>query len=232
MAIKIRKGDTVQVIAGDDKGKTGRVLAVDLAGFGRTPRAGRSAKLTANRALLSRFLEEVVGAPAILAGNSMGGGIAVMQAAVEPASVEGLILSSSVYPWAPGGMPSPVVVGGFALYRGRIGEWVARQRVHAGNASRIVRLGFRVGTVHPEAIPEDLIEAHVELLEEQATDLESQDSLQGIEKASLQEIAQIKHAIDRIKSGQYGQCSQCGEPIAPERLKAQPTATRCIDCAA
>jgi large subunit ribosomal protein L24 len=29
MAIKIRKGDTVQVIAGDDKGKTGRVLTVD-----------------------------------------------------------------------------------------------------------------------------------------------------------------------------------------------------------
>jgi len=30
MAIKIRKGDTVMVIAGDDKGKTGRVLAVDV----------------------------------------------------------------------------------------------------------------------------------------------------------------------------------------------------------
>ena len=29
MAMKIRKGDTVMVIAGDDKGKTGRVLAVD-----------------------------------------------------------------------------------------------------------------------------------------------------------------------------------------------------------
>jgi large subunit ribosomal protein L24 len=29
MAIKIRKGDTVMVIAGDDKGKTGRVLSVD-----------------------------------------------------------------------------------------------------------------------------------------------------------------------------------------------------------
>ena len=29
MAIKIRKGDTVQVIAGDDKGKVGRVLSVD-----------------------------------------------------------------------------------------------------------------------------------------------------------------------------------------------------------
>ena len=31
MALKIRKGDTVQVIAGDDKGKVGRVLSVDEA---------------------------------------------------------------------------------------------------------------------------------------------------------------------------------------------------------
>ena len=29
MAMKIRKGDQVQVIAGDDKGKVGRVLSVD-----------------------------------------------------------------------------------------------------------------------------------------------------------------------------------------------------------
>lgn len=29
MALKIRKGDMVQVIAGDDKGKVGKVLAVD-----------------------------------------------------------------------------------------------------------------------------------------------------------------------------------------------------------
>ena len=31
MALKIRKGDMVQVIAGDDKGKVGKVLAVDEA---------------------------------------------------------------------------------------------------------------------------------------------------------------------------------------------------------
>ena len=67
----------------------------------------------------------------------MGGGIAVMQAAVEPASVEGLILSSSVYPWARGGMPSPVIMGGFALYRSPIGEWAVKQRLNAGNAEQI-----------------------------------------------------------------------------------------------
>ena len=31
MALKIRKGDIVQVIAGDDRGKTGRVLSIDEA---------------------------------------------------------------------------------------------------------------------------------------------------------------------------------------------------------
>src|SRR5207249_4375931 len=31
MGLKIRKGDNVMVIAGDDKGKTGRVLSVDEA---------------------------------------------------------------------------------------------------------------------------------------------------------------------------------------------------------
>ena len=30
MAVRIRKGDMVQVIAGDDKGRTGRVLSVDM----------------------------------------------------------------------------------------------------------------------------------------------------------------------------------------------------------
>ena len=29
MAVRIRKGDMVQVIAGDDKGRTGRVMSVD-----------------------------------------------------------------------------------------------------------------------------------------------------------------------------------------------------------
>src|SRR3712207_4121557 len=36
-----------------------RVLAVDLAGHGRTPRAGRSASVQANRWLLDRFLAQV-----------------------------------------------------------------------------------------------------------------------------------------------------------------------------
>jgi len=159
------------VLVGEGLSKHGRVLAPDLAGFGRTPRAGRSSKLTANRALLSHFVEEVVGTPVVLAGNSMGGGIAMMQAATEPSSVEGLILTASVYPWARGGFPSPVVIGGFAAYRmKRVGEWVMRQRFERIDADRLVRLSLRLSTVDIRRIPEDAIRAHVDLLLEREDD--------------------------------------------------------------
>jgi pimeloyl-ACP methyl ester carboxylesterase len=149
----------------------GRVFAMDLAGFGHTPRSGRSSKLTANRALVSHVIEEVAGGPVILAGNSMGGGIAVMQAAVEPAAVEGLILTGSVYPWARGGFPSPVVMGGFALYRvPRVGEWFLRQRNTRMSAERLVRLGFRLTMVNPAAVPDWLVRAHADLLVERMAD--------------------------------------------------------------
>jgi RNA polymerase-binding transcription factor DksA len=68
--------------------------------------------------------------------------------------------------------------------------------------------------------------------EEQATKLEDQDALEGIERSKLQEIRQIRDALNRIAEGSYGVCAQCGELIDPKRLKALPTATKCISCAA
>jgi pimeloyl-ACP methyl ester carboxylesterase len=149
----------------------GRVLAIDLAGFGRTPRDGRSSKLSANQVLLARFIDDVIGGPAVLVGNSMGGAIAMLQAAYEPASAEGVVLSASVFPWARGGVPSAVVLTGFALYRARgIGEWVARKRLTAMSAERIVRLGFRMVAMNPATVPEELVRAHIDLLLERQKD--------------------------------------------------------------
>ncbi|MGE0039214.1 MAG: TraR/DksA family transcriptional regulator [Xanthobacteraceae bacterium] len=66
---------------------------------------------------------------------------------------------------------------------------------------------------------------------EQAAELENQDALGAIENSELQEIRQIQVALKRIDEGTYGICANCGEPIDPKRLKALPTATRCIACA-
>ena len=86
---------------GEKLARHARVVAIDLPGFGRTPTEGDSASIHANRALLTRFVDRVMGGPAILVGNSMGGLISLMTAAEAPASVAGLVLVNPALPPAP-----------------------------------------------------------------------------------------------------------------------------------
>jgi len=44
------------------------------------------------------------------------------------------------------------------------------------------------------------------------------------------ELGDIEAALVRLEVGTYGQCTDCGVTIAPERLSAYPTAKRCMDC--
>lgn len=143
----------------------GRVLALDLPGFGRTARDGRRSRLSDLRATVSGFIDEVAQGPVVLIGNSMGGGIAMLEAALEPKAVHALVLSNSVFPWKRGAFPAPIVMLGFALYgMPRIGEWASRQRLTRLEADRAVRLGLRIITADPASISEDLVRLHVEQL--------------------------------------------------------------------
>jgi DnaK suppressor protein len=44
-------------------------------------------------------------------------------------------------------------------------------------------------------------------------------------------LVTVDEALRRLSEGGYGRCEVCGQPIAPERLAARPTATRCLTCA-
>jgi RNA polymerase-binding transcription factor DksA len=44
------------------------------------------------------------------------------------------------------------------------------------------------------------------------------------------EVRDIAAAEQRMADGQYGLCIDCGEPVAFERLKAYPSAKRCVPC--
>jgi DnaK suppressor protein len=41
----------------------------------------------------------------------------------------------------------------------------------------------------------------------------------------------IAAALQRIGVGEFGYCAECGDPIAIRRLRNNPTAVRCLDCA-
>ena len=45
-----------------------------------------------------------------------------------------------------------------------------------------------------------------------------------------EKLAETDDALERIKSGSYGICDECGEPIGEARLVALPFTKVCIDC--
>jgi DnaK suppressor protein len=44
------------------------------------------------------------------------------------------------------------------------------------------------------------------------------------------ELREVEAALGRIAEGTYGECVDCGLPIAHARLVANPSAPRCISC--
>lgn len=66
---------------------------------------------------------------------------------------------------------------------------------------------------------------------EQAVDLADDEVLIGVDDVVRQEILQARAALKRIENGTYGICSSCDNAIDADRIKALPTALRCIKCA-
>lgn len=77
----------------------------------------------------------------------------------------------------------------------------------------------------------------VELDQNRVGRLSRMDAMQGQALAQAgrsrrTELASdLRAALQRLETGRYGFCDECGEDIAYGRLKADPTAKYCIACA-
>ncbi|HEX4800228.1 MAG TPA: TraR/DksA family transcriptional regulator [Sphingomicrobium sp.] len=80
-------------------------------------------------------------------------------------------------------------------------------------------------------IAEDLDQPADRDWDEQAIEVEDDESLERQGTLVTREIASVKRALARIDDGTYGECVRCGGAIAPARLDARPEAALCIDCA-
>jgi pimeloyl-ACP methyl ester carboxylesterase len=104
-----------------------RAVALDLHGFGLTPGSQATSTVQANARLVSRFIREVVGAPVILVGNSMGGLISILHTAAEPDTVRGVVLIDPALP-LPRGRLDRRVTAQFLIYAlPGLGEVVVRR---------------------------------------------------------------------------------------------------------
>jgi RNA polymerase-binding transcription factor DksA len=91
---------------------------------------------------------------------------------------------------------------------------------------RLTELGARLAAIESE------LESHHEAdWEELAVEREGDEVLEATGTAGLAEITQIRAALKRIATGEYGTCAHCGTAIAEARLDALPWTPLCRACA-
>jgi len=143
------------------------VVGLDLPGFGRTAPGPEGVDLDAQQRLLDRFIASVTGGAAIVVGNSMGGLIAMMEAARNPARVAGLVLAAPAQP-RPRGAPIdwPLLLALVIYLIPVLGPWLRQRRVRRLGPAGLIDEMFRLVCVDPSRVPADVREAHVALTAE------------------------------------------------------------------
>lgn len=66
---------------------------------------------------------------------------------------------------------------------------------------------------------------------ERAKQLEDNEVVDALGNEARVELAKISAALQRLDSGTYGLCVECGMEIELGRLKVYPYADECIECA-
>jgi len=66
---------------------------------------------------------------------------------------------------------------------------------------------------------------------EQAAQLGNLEVVSALESGASATVAELDAALQRLDSGSYGSCVDCGGAIAKARLEARPSATQCLACA-
>lgn len=140
-----------------------RVIAIDLAGFGFTPIAQRSASVFANSKLVMRVLDDMLDEPAILIGNSMGAVVSMLTAAARPEAVAGLVLVNPGLP-RPYGVPlDPEVKRLFrTVFLPYAGEASIRRRWRTLGPEGLTRETLHLCCVDASRVPPELREAMAE----------------------------------------------------------------------
>ena len=101
-------------------------------------------------------------------------------------------------------------------------------------------------------VRERLVQAREELLRRQGDHREGEGELLGARESDpvdaaqaegtaipldslgeneRQQLDEIDDALQRVRNGDYGRCTECDEPIEERRLSAIPWARRCFGCA-
>jgi len=104
-----------------------------------------------------------------------------------------------------------------------------QQRLREMRDRMIDEVDSTVDSIHGELQPEgDQSNAPIHLADDAPDQIDANIEVIETERKMMQ---QVQAALERIEQGTYGQCVECGQSIAPERLEVLPDTPLCISCA-
>lgn len=149
--------------------KSHHALALDLAGFGQTPLFGRAATVGANAELVHEFIAKVAGEPVTLIGNSMGGHIAILEAAEHPKSITAMVLVDPAIPGAPVSRPEPALLAVIAaLSVPGLAMTLLQKESRVLGPEGLVDRVFSLVSADPSRLDPSVVAAHLQLTRERA----------------------------------------------------------------
>lgn len=74
----------------------------------------------------------------------------------------------------------------------------------------------------PIGSPEDVFD-EIEAIERREIGFATRELL-------VERVQRLRTALERVRDGEYGTCVECGEAIAPARLRVMPEVETCVRC--
>jgi DnaK suppressor protein len=65
---------------------------------------------------------------------------------------------------------------------------------------------------------------------DEAANIYNKQILLSLSENERMRLREVDEALDRIESGTYGICEECGGPIGLKRLEVRPVAKYCVPC--
>jgi pimeloyl-ACP methyl ester carboxylesterase len=154
---------------GDALSEHGRVVAIDLPGFGLSPRPKRGSSVDVLGESLAGFIDAISSEPVHLVGNSLGGALTVLEAARRPARVRSALLVCPALPPVPFAPPSPRLLGTLAMAFAPFGSALLGRRARRTGPRQMVHDLLALCCVDPSRVPREVVDAHVDLASTRAS---------------------------------------------------------------
>lgn len=82
----------------------------------------------------------------------------------------------------------------------------------------------------PQVVDPDVASEGPQDFEESAIDITEMEDERAIRANERKLLNDVEQALERIRNGTYGKCTNCGKPIDERRLEAIPWAAVGIEC--